>query len=314
LSFGMDPIGAMAIQGGLDAPLDAMMSRVGATALSLRQEFAGPFVEADGRIHHDGGASEAQEVGASLATAVAYLRLLEGKLDEAAAARAVGVTLSADADIFMNLAKFRAARLLWQHLAQTCGMVRAPLRLHAETSWRMMTATDPHGNLLRNVAAVFAAGAGGADSICCLPFSLAQGLPDNFARRMARNVQTILLEESQIHLVGDPAEGSGYVEALTRALCEKAWAFFQDIERQGGMVPALKIGFIQEQLRKTQLLRELDLREGRRSLVGVTAYQPSAAAPASVLDISREPAVVRDAIAPLLARREAEDFEKQTVR
>ena len=189
------------------------------------QGFRGPFLEVDGRPWHEKGASEAQELGAVLAAAVAHLRALEKP--------APGVTLAAGQDMFLTLAKFRAMRLLWRRVLEVSGLPDEPLRIHAETSWRMMAKLDPHSNILRAVAAVFGAGLGGADSICVLPFSLAQGLPDAFARRVARHVQTVLLEESNLWRVADPASGSGYAEHLTQALCEKAWGVFQKIEKSG---------------------------------------------------------------------------------
>ncbi|MGQ0485659.1 MAG: methylmalonyl-CoA mutase family protein [Hyphomicrobiales bacterium] len=189
------------------------------------QGFRGPFVEADGRPWHEKGATEAQELGAVLATAVRHLRALEKP--------APGVTLAAGQDMFLTLAKFRAMRLLWRRVLDASGLPDEPLRIHAETSWRMMARLDPHSNILRAVAAVFGAGLGGADSICVLPFSLAQGLPDALARRVARNVQTVLLEESNLWRVADPASGAGYVEHLTQALCEKAWSVLQRIEKSG---------------------------------------------------------------------------------
>src|SRR6185436_9118364 len=112
------------------------------------------------------------------------------------------------------------------------GLASDAITLAGETSWRMMAARDPHTNILRATAAVFAAALGGADRITVLPFSLAQGLPDEFARRIARNTQTVLQEESQLWRVSDPAAGSGYVEHLTASLCDKAWALFQEIEKQ----------------------------------------------------------------------------------
>jgi methylmalonyl-CoA mutase len=189
------------------------------------QGFRGPFLEADGRPWHEKGASEAQELGAVLAAAVRHLRGLEKP--------APGVTLAAGQDMFLTLAKFRAMRLLWRRVLEASGRTDGPLRIHGETSWRMMAKLDPTTNILRAVAAVFGAGLGGADSICVLPFSLAQGLPDAFARRVARHVQTVLLEESNLWRVADPASGSGYVEHLTQALCEKAWGVFQRIEKSG---------------------------------------------------------------------------------
>ena len=108
-------------------------------------------------------------------------------------------------DRHSSIAKFRAMRLMWRRVLDAAGLPDAPLKLHAETSWRMMAVKDPHTNILRATAAVFGAGLGGADSITVLPFSLAQGLPNAFARRVARNVQNVLAEESNLWRVADPA-------------------------------------------------------------------------------------------------------------
>jgi methylmalonyl-CoA mutase len=183
------------------------------------QGFAGPFFNADGRMWHERGATPAQELGAVLATCAGFL--------DRAEPQSISVTLAADQDMFGTLAKFRAMRLLWARLLEASGIRPAPLALHAETSFRMMASLDPHTNILRSVAAVFGAGLGGADSISVLPFSIAQGLPNGFARRVARNVQTVLLEESNLWRVADPASGAGYVETLTCGLCETAWGVFQ---------------------------------------------------------------------------------------
>lgn len=191
--------------------------------------YAGPYMEADGRSWHEQGATEAQELGATLATAVATLRALE-TLNDVHLSRAVGITLAANQDMFATLAKFRAMRLLWRRVLQASGLPDAPLRLHAETSWRMMAVKDPHTNILRATAAVFGAGLGGADSITVLPFSLAQGLPNAFSRRVARNVQTVLAEESNLWRIADPASGAGYVETYTQGLAQAAWKVFQAAE------------------------------------------------------------------------------------
>lgn len=205
----------------LTAPDDAAeLARLG---------YAGPYMHADGRGFHEQGASDAAELGASLATAVATMRRLD-RLNDVHLVRAVGMTLAATQDMFATLAKFRAARLLWRRVLDAAGLPDAPLRLHAETSWRMMARLDPHTNILRATAAVFGAGLGGADSITVLPFSLAQGLPNAFARRVARNLQSVLLEEANLWRVADPASGAGYAETLTRGLCEAAWTVFQNAE------------------------------------------------------------------------------------
>ncbi len=161
--------------------------------------------DADGRKFHERGCTAAQELGAVLLTASPN----------------AGVTLAADQDLFLTLVKFRALRLLWPRISGQ------PLRLHAETSWRMMAARDPHMNILRGVHGLCGAVLGGADSVSVLPFSLAQGLPNSFARRIARNMQMILLEESNLWRVADPASGAGYVEDLTDQICKQAWSIFK---------------------------------------------------------------------------------------
>lgn len=195
----------------------------------VAQGFKGPFLEADGRVFHEQGASEAQELACVLAQIVGALRKFENLSPESI----VGVVLAANQDMFLTLAKFRAIRLLWGRVLEASGIGHQPLRLHGETSRRMMARLDPHTNILRATAAVFGAGLGGTDTFTVLPFSIAQGLPNAFARRMARNTQLILLEESQLWRVADPASGSGYVESLTHDLCERAWTIFQGIEKSG---------------------------------------------------------------------------------
>jgi methylmalonyl-CoA mutase len=240
VSFGIDPIGTAAAAGQIE---ENAFDFAGA-AQRLAADFTGPILEADGRPYHDRGGSEAQELGAALATAVSYLRALEDRIDEQRLVRAVGMTLAAEADIFLTIAKFRAARLLWAQVLEACGAGAAPLSLHGEASWRMMTARDPHVNILRNAAAAAAAGLGGANSFCALPFSLTTGLPDEFARRIARNMQIILMEEAGLHHVGEPAAGSGYADFLAQALAKRAWRVFQEIEKRGGMSAAIKSGYV----------------------------------------------------------------------
>ena len=123
---------------------------------------------------------------------------------------------AADADQFLTLAKFRALRLLWARVEQACGLTPKPLFIAADTAWRMLTQRDPYVNMLRATMATFSAGLGGANTITVLPHTLALGLPDAFARRAARNTQLVLLEESNLAKVSDPAAGSGGIETLTQ--------------------------------------------------------------------------------------------------
>jgi methylmalonyl-CoA mutase len=290
----MDPVGVLAQRGFLDEPWPERARLVAETVGDLAQDFRGPFLESDGRVWHDGGASAAQELGAVMATAAAYLRAIE-RLDDDVLARAIGVSLAADQDMFMTLAKFRAMRLGWQRLMNACGLPQV-LKLHGETSWRMMTRLDPHTNILRATAAVFGAGLGGADSISVLPFSLAQGLPDSFARRVARNTQTVLLEESQLWRVDDPASGSGYVEHLTQELAARGWAFFQAIEDRGGIVRALESGWLQDEIGQVRA----QVHAGRPAIIGTNVFRlPTEYRPAIEMPAPDAPAGDPRAIAPV---------------
>ena len=189
----------------------------------LAQGFTGPFMEADGRMFHEQGATEAQELACVLSELVGALRKNIS----------TSAVLAANQDMFLALAKFRGVRLLWARVLEASGLPFQALQVHGETSRWMMSKLDPHSNILRATAAVFGAGVGGADSFTVLPFSIQQGLPNAFARRMARNTQLILQDEAQLWRVADAASGAGYVESLTRDLCEKAWDIFQGIEKTG---------------------------------------------------------------------------------
>jgi methylmalonyl-CoA mutase len=304
LSFGMDPIGVLAQRGSLDEPWAPGAKLVAETVKDLASEFGGPFVEAAGRVWHDAGAGEVLELAATLATGVAYLRALDALGDDILA-RAIGVTLSADQDMFATLAKFRAMRLLWSRVNEASGLPDTPLKLHAETSWRMMSARDAHMNILRATAAVFGAGLGGADSITVLPFSLAQGLPNSFARRIARNTQSILIAESNLWHVSDPANGAGAIEELTRSLCEKAWGAFQQIEREGGIAASLESGTMQSRIAVTREKLIAEVRDGKQVIIGTTAYKSPADVEASIEDL----AAIYPALAGLAPERLSQGFE-----
>ncbi len=235
--------------------------------------FKGPFAVADGRVIHDAGGSEVQELAYVLATAVAYLRALEGAgvaLDDARSM--VYARLSADADQFLTLAKFRALRLLWAQVEQGCGLAPKPLLISADTAWRMLTQRDPYVNMLRATIAAFSAGLGGANTITVLPHTMALGLPDAFARRAARNTQLVLLEESNLAKVSDPAAGSGGIETLTQQLAEAAWSLFQEIEKAGGVFAALEQNLIQRKVAATRALREANIARRKEVLTGASEF------------------------------------------
>jgi methylmalonyl-CoA mutase len=271
--------------------------------------FRGPFAVADGRVIHNAGGSEAQELAFVLANAVTYLRALEANgvaLD--AARRMIYFRLATDADQFLSLAKFRAIRKLWARVEQACGVTPAPVHVSAETAWRMMTRRDPYVNMLRATVAVFAAGLGGADAITVLPFTSAIGLPDAFARRVARNTQLVLLEESNLAKVSDPAAGAGGIEDLTDQLCAGAWSLFQEIEKAGGAAAALEQGLLQAKVAAARAEREKNVARRKDALTGTSEFPDIHEAAVHVLDVPPSPASATSAAA-LSRIRLAEPFE-----
>lgn len=274
IDFGLDPVGDIVRTGASPLPVDAQLDRLADTVRDLSARgFRNNLVRVDARPVHEAGGSQVNELAYVLAAGVFYLRALNARGQSLEAARdAITVLLPADADQFMTLAKFRAARLLWARVQELCGVAPKPLYLSAETSWRMTTRRDPWVNMLRATVAVFAAGVGGADNITVLPLTAALGLPDAFARRQARNTQLILLEESNLWRVADPAAGVGGVETLTRELCELAWAQFQKIEAAGGVVEALKSGLIQGEIATVRAAREKQIARRQLPITGASEF------------------------------------------
>ena len=315
IRFGLDPLGAAAMNGGTPLPW-AKLAPIFAKRMSdlAGQGFSGPFAAADGRIIHASGGSEAQELAFVLAVAVAYLRALEaGGVALDAARRMIFFRLAADADQFLTMAKFRALRKLWARVDEASGLQPSPIFISAETASRMMTRRDPYVNMLRTTMAVFAAGLAGADAITLLPFTLALGLPDPFARRIARNTQPVLQEESYLAKVADPAAGSGGIEDLTEQLCAAAWRLFQGIETAGGAWSALRQGLVQKAVASVRAERERAVKGGREPLTGTTVFANPDEIPVAVLDVARPvPGVLpADAVRlePLAPMRLGEPFE-----
>jgi methylmalonyl-CoA mutase len=308
-SLGADPLGHEARTG-------TAMDFATVVPLALRCAEAYPGLRAltvDALPYHEAGGSAAQELGASLATGVAYLReLTEAGLSVEQACAQLEFRYAATADQFLTIAKFRAARRLWARVAEVSGAPGAGGQVqHAVTSPVMMSRRDPWVNMLRTTVATLAAGVGGADAVTVLPFDDALGLPDAFARRIARNTSTILIEESHLSRVIDPAGGSWYVEKLTDELAHAGWEFFQEIERTGGQGAALRSGRLGEELARTWEARSAKLARRREPITGVSEFphlaeRPVERAPAPAAPSGGLPRVRRDeAYEELRARSDA---------
>jgi len=284
--FNYQPLSTIAARGTTPAPWPEFQKPFAKMIGELTgRGFKGPFALADGRPVHDAGGSEAQELAFALAVAIAYLRALEaGGMALDVARNALSFRLIADADQFLTMAKFRALRLLWARVEQACGLTPRPIFIAAQTAWRMLTQRDAYVNMLRATIATFSAGLGGANAITVLPHTLALGLPDAFARRVARNTQLVLLEESNLAKVSDPAAGSGGIETLTQQLCEAAWSLFQEIEKAGGVFAALEQGLIQRKVAATRAVREANIARRKEVLTGATEFPNLHEAAVTVLD------------------------------
>ncbi|QDN54954.1 methylmalonyl-CoA mutase [Streptomyces sp. RLB3-17] len=307
-NLGADPLGheARTGDGGLDfAPVASLAGLCAEEYPGLRA------LTVDALPYHEAGGSAAQELGSSLATGVAYLReLTEAGLSVQQAAAQLEFRYAATADQFLTIAKLRAARRLWARVTEVCGAPGGQVQ-HAVTSPVMMSRRDPWVNMLRTTVATLAAGVGGADAVTVLPFDHALGLPDAFARRIARNTSTILVEESHLSRVIDPAGGSWYVERLTDELAHAGWEFFQWIEREGGQAAALRSGRLGQDLARTWEARSAKLAKRREPVTGVSEFPNLAErlverAPAPVPPSGGLPRVRRDeAFEALRARSDA---------
>ncbi len=266
----------------LTAPLRDRPAPEVADVVSLAAEVTGHgghvrAITVDGPALHNRGASASWELAGAVAAGVSYLRLLDqGGLDIVDAVRQISFRFAADDDQFMTIAKLRAARLLWARVCEVVGAADAgAATVHAVSSLPMMAQRDPWVNMLRTTIAAFSAGVGGADTVLVHPFDVAipngfPGTSNTFARRIARNTQLLLLEESHIGRVLDPAGGSWFVEDLTAQLAEQAWKHFQGIEARGGFVAAHD--HIAEQIADVAARRADDIAHRRTALTGVNEY------------------------------------------
>ncbi|BBX70469.1 methylmalonyl-CoA mutase small subunit [Mycolicibacterium psychrotolerans] len=273
----------------LTAPLTGRPAPALADVTAIAEKAAGfdghvRTVTVDGPALHDLGANASWELGAAIAAGVDYLRaLLEAGLSTTAALRQISFRFAADDDQFMTIAKLRAARRLWARVAEVAGAPEAgAATLHAATSLPMMAQRDPWVNMLRTTVAAFAAGVGGADTVLVHPFDVAidggfPGTARSFARRIARNTQLLLLEESHLGRVLDPAGGSWFVEDLTSRLADAAWTNFQEIEAAGGFQAARE--HVRDRIAEVAGRRAVDIAHRRTAITGVNEFPDLAEIP-----------------------------------
>lgn len=273
IDFNMDPLGALARTGTLAGGVDAAFARHGAAASALGAKFAlAGLFRIDARMVHEAGGSEAQELGALIASAIDTLRRLDGHADTGRIAANFTFALSLDANYGIGIAKLRAARRLWARCLDALGLEASPMRLQGVTSLRMLTKYDPWTNMLRGTAAAFAGAVGGADILTVRAFNEALGLPEELGRRIARNTQIIAMEESQLGRVADATGGAWFTETLADDLAKAAWAEFQRIEGEGGFAASLIAGAFQGRVATVREARAKDIARRKIPVTGVSEY------------------------------------------
>lgn len=273
-SAGLDPLTVIAASGELPAARDEVLADgVDAAHYVIVHNMRLRVFLASGRAWHQAGGSAVEELGFTLAAAVSYWRALANSgVPADRAAGLIDFVHAADTDLFLTIAKFRAARLLWARALEAAGVSASQSEFIAEMSYRVLTERDPNVNILRGTAAAFGAGIGGADGVLVLPYDAASGETASFARRLARNTSHILQHESHLHEVSDAAAGSAYVDDLTSRLCAASWELFREVEASGGLLDYLAAGRAAARLAGPRAAREAAVAKRKQRITGVSAY------------------------------------------
>jgi methylmalonyl-CoA mutase len=254
-------------------PAEHMVSSIGLVAKELPKL---KLIKIGGLHFANAGASIVQELAFSLSMGNEYLSLLTDK-----GLKAEDITprmffkFGVGSNYFMEMAKFRAARLLWANIVKAYGVTNdstCKMDIHAETSRWNATLFDPYVNLLRNTTESMSAVIAGVDTLTVVPFDEANGQTTDLSERIARNLHLVLKEEAHFDKITDPAAGSYYIENITNSIAEQAWKLFKEIEAKGGFTAAMKAGFIQDQIEATYQKRLNLVATRREVLVGTNQY------------------------------------------
>lgn len=301
--LGLSPVGQKTLAGGGAAELPERLQRTAEAAALCAERFPQvKTVSITASAPHEAGGSEAQEIAFACAGGASYMRaFIDHGLTPDQAAASLEFAVSVDADIHLTIAKLRAARRAWARVLEAFGVSRErrAMALQAITSRRMLSAADPYTNLIRNACAGLAAAAGGADTITVRPFTDAIGPPTPFARRLARNLQVMLMEESHLGKVADPAGGGFLHETLGTRLAEAGWSLFQEIERRGGLFETVKSGWLAQEIAEVRTQRLARYATGHEALIGVSHYPELDAKPVGTqANVYQPPALDAPVIEP----------------
>jgi len=294
-----DPLGELLRTGSLPVALEQLYDEMAAlTFWAIRRAPGLQTAAVRGDLFHNAGGNAVQELAFAVAAGTEYLReMLSRRLAIDDIAPRIRFTFALGSHFFMEIAKLRAARMVWSQIVREFGggEEAQKMRIHARTSVWNKTLYDPYVNMLRATTEAFSGIAGGCDSLHVGAFDEPAGLPSEFSRRIARNTQIILKEESHLDRVIDPAGGSWYVETLTRQVAEKVWKLFQEVEAQGGMFRALEKGFPREQIVETAQKRAENIARRKDKIIGTNIYP----------NLKEEPAERRQTDFPAIFRERA---------
>lgn len=291
LAFNISPIRQLMTTGQIAGGVGAAMSKTAALVTALSDKFPNATsLEVEAQSVHEAGGSEAQELGALMAGAVDLLRRLDSAgVSPSDAASQILFKLAVDANYGIGIAKLRAARRLWARVQEALDLDPQPMKLHAVTSSRMLTRYDAWVNMLRGTAACFAAATGGADVITVRAFNESLSRPEELGRRIARNTQIMAMEESGLGRVADPSGGAWFSETLAEDLAQAAWAEFQTIESEGGLVESLVGGHLQARVAEKRAALMKDVARRKVPVTGVSEFPLLEEISAPVADITAPP-------------------------
>jgi methylmalonyl-CoA mutase len=313
-----DPIGRLMINGKLcvspEAGFDYLASLVNESRIlpGLR------VIQVNGPVFNNAGATSVQELAFSMSMASEYMtQLTDRGIGSDLAVSKIRFSFGTGSNYFMEIAKLRAARLLWPIIVDGFGYKRKnQLRteIHCETSSWNKTIYNPYVNMLRTQTEAMSAVLGGANSLTVKPFDFVFSQPDEFSERIARNQQIILREESYFDKVADPSAGSYYIENLTYLIADHSWKLFLEIEERGGFISSLKSGYVQEKLKHAADKRKDDVARCKEKLLGINHFPEPGETVSALIDAERifiENTTEEDLLVePVTICRGAEEFEK----
>jgi len=314
----VDPLGMLMLNGTLCIPVKSGFDYL--ASLTLDAAFLPDYrnILVNGSNFTNSGSGSVQELAFSIAMAVEYLaQLTDRGVDPGLAATRMRFRFGVGSNYFMEIAKLRAARILWSLVNEAFelhGNDSVRMEIHSVTSEWNKTLYDPYVNMLRTQTEAMSAVLGGTDSLTVNPFDIAFSMPGEFSERIARNQQLLLKEEAYFDKVADPASGSYYIENLTALVADNAWKLFLEIEDAGGFISALKSGFIQDRIERSASERRNDIGRRREILLGTNQY-PNPEDKTSLVSVPESRSAITENTDDIVVRqvklsRGSEEFEK----